>query len=106
MVILCNILHLQKKEAESRFVNGPLVSSDFWDHERATLDIDHGPCNESMISNYIQSTKINYQEICTRIILKRSVIEKSNGSSVTQLHSSRTIYMLQKFSLMEKVLYV
>jgi hypothetical protein len=44
MEILCNIPHPQKKEAGNRFVIGPVVSSDFWDQEQATLDIDCGPC--------------------------------------------------------------
>jgi hypothetical protein len=42
--ITSNLLFSQKKEIEDRFVIGPVVSHDFWDQERAYLDIDRGPC--------------------------------------------------------------
>ena len=33
-----------KKEASDRFVVGPIAEREFWSEERATMDIDRGPC--------------------------------------------------------------
>lgn len=33
-----------KEEVRKRFVIGPVVDRSFWDGERATMDINRGPC--------------------------------------------------------------
>lgn len=33
-----------KRDVQSRFVIGPVVDRDFWECERAAMDIDRGPC--------------------------------------------------------------
>ncbi|KAI9699844.1 MAG: Phosphotransferase enzyme [Bogoriella megaspora] len=38
-----------KKEVENVFVIGPVVDRDFWHRERATMDIDRGPCEQHYI---------------------------------------------------------
>lgn len=36
-----------KDQVQNRFVVGPVVDAEFWNQERASMDVDRGPCKKS-----------------------------------------------------------
>jgi hypothetical protein len=57
-----------KEEVENRFVIGPVVDRGFWHRERASMDIDRGPCElyRTRITEY-QCANVTLREKPSRV---------------------------------------
>lgn len=55
-----NILREKRENVADRFAIGPMVHTNFWNKERADMDIDRGPCTHCTSTHFL-STYADYQ---------------------------------------------